>query len=102
MGGKYICQYPSDKEIVCGRGSRRLEGCSIHWRRRQRYPCKQDRCIRPTASKYGFCNLYVNKCQSKAHYHWKKLDKMLQDKQTQEALGEALNEIKMLDVTIWL
>jgi hypothetical protein len=51
---------------------------------------------------YGFCNWHVNKCHSKARYHRKKLDKMLQDEQAPEALGEALDEMRMLDVSIWL
>ena len=79
MGGKYICQYPSDKGEICGGGSTRPEGCSIHWKRRQQALCKQDGCVRPTASKYKFCNLHVNKCHSKANYHLKKLAKMLQN-----------------------
>jgi hypothetical protein len=102
MGGKYVCQHPDDEGKICGGGSTRPEGCHIHWKRRQRFLCKQDGCRRPTASKYGFCNLHVNKCHSKARYHQKKLDKMLQDGQTPEALGEVLNGMKMLDVTIWL
>ncbi|CAG8721105.1 19036_t:CDS:1, partial [Rhizophagus irregularis] len=56
MGAEYICQYLSDEGIVCGGGSMRPEGCSIHWKRRQRSLCKQDGYIRPTASKYGYCN----------------------------------------------
>jgi len=28
--GEYICQYRSDKEIVCENGSTWPEGCSIH------------------------------------------------------------------------
>ncbi len=47
------------------------------------------------ASKYGFCNLHVNKCYLKANYYQKKLDKMFQDWQTSETLGEALNRMKM-------
>ncbi|CAB4375221.1 unnamed protein product [Rhizophagus irregularis] len=93
MGGKYICQHYSNEGKVCGRGSRRPEGCSIHWKRHQRYPCKQDGCERRTKSKYGFCDWHVNKCQSKERYHQKKLDKMLQDGQTPEALEEALDKM---------
>ncbi len=51
--------------------------------------------------KYGFCNLHVNKCYSKVHYHWKKLDKMFQDWQTPEALGEALDKMKMPNAISW-
>ena len=58
-------------------------------------------CVRPTASKYGFCNLHVNKCHSKANYHRKKLDKMFQDWQTPEALGEALDRMKMPNAISW-
>ena len=79
MGGKYICQYPSDEGEICGGGSTRPEGCSIHWKRRQRPQCKQDGCVRQTASKHEFCNLHVNKYHSKEYYHQKMLDKMLQD-----------------------
>jgi hypothetical protein len=93
MGGKYICQYYSNEGEVCGRESRRPEGCSIHWKRRQRYSCKQDGCERRTKSKYEFCDWHVNKCQSKERYHRKKLDKMLQDGQTPEALEEALDKM---------
>ena len=91
--GKYICQYPSDEGIVCGNGSTRPEGCSIHWKRRQRAPCKQDGCIRPTASKYGYCNWHVSKSHSKANYHRKKMDKMSRDGQTPEALEQALDRM---------
>ena len=76
MGGKYICHYPNDKGIVCENESTQLEGCSIHWKRRQQALCKQDGYVRLTASKYEFCNLHVNKCHLKANYHQKKLDKM--------------------------
>ena len=93
MGSKYICRYLSDEGIVCGGGSTRPEGCHIHWKRRQRALCKQDGCIRPTASKYGFCNWHVNKCHSKANYHRKKMDKMFQDGQTPEALEQALDKL---------
>jgi hypothetical protein len=96
-GGKYICQHHSDEGIVCGNGSTRPEGCSIHWKRHQRHPCKHDGCIRWTASKYGFCNMHVNKCHSKAYYQRKKLNKMLQNGQTLEALEQALDKIKMSD-----
>ena len=48
------------------------------------------------ASKYEFCNLHVNKCHLKAHYHQKKLAKMLQNEQTPEALKQTLNKIKKL------
>ncbi|RGB21347.1 hypothetical protein C1646_778283 [Rhizophagus diaphanus] len=102
MGGKYVYQYPDDEGKICGEGSTRPEGCHIHWKRRQRHPCKQDGCVRQTASKYGFCSLHVNKSYSKEHYHQIKLDKMFQDRKTLEAMGEALDKIKMLDVTIWL
>jgi hypothetical protein len=97
MGSKYICQYLSDEGIVCGGGSTRPEGCHIHWKRRQRALCKQDGCIRPTASKYGFCNWHVNKCHSNAYYYRKKLNKMSQSGQTPEAMGEALDKIKRFD-----
>ena len=89
--GKYVCQYCSDKGIVCGNGSTWPEGCHIHWKRCQRAPCKQDGCVRPTASKYGFCNWHVNKCHSEVYYHQKKLDKMLQNGQTPEAMSQALD-----------
>ena len=95
--GGYICQYRSDEGIVCGNGSTRPEGCSIHWKRRQRPQCKQDGCIRRTASKHGFCNLHVNKYHSKEYYHRKKLDKMFQNGQTPEALEQALDKIKISD-----
>src|SRR3989440_8578438 len=95
--GGYICQYLSDEGIVCGNGSTRPEGCSIHWKRRQRALCKQDGCVKPTASKYGFCNLHVQKCHSKAYYQQKKLDKMLQNGQTPDALKRDLDKIKMSD-----
>ena len=91
--GKYICQYPFDEGIVCGNGSTRPEGCSIHWKRRQRAPCKQDGCIRLTASKYGYCNWHVSKSHSKANYHRKKMDKMSRDGQTPEALEQALDRM---------
>jgi hypothetical protein len=100
-GGKYICQYHSDEGVVYGNGSRRPKGCSIHWKRRQRPQCKQDGCKRRTASKYGFCNWYVNKCQSKERYHRKKLNKMLQNGQTPEALEKALNRMKMPNAISW-
>jgi len=93
MGAKYICQYLSDEGIVCGGGSTRPEGCSIHWKRRQRSLCKQDGCIRPTASKYGYCNWHVSKCYSKANYHRKKMDKIFRDGQTPEALEQALDKM---------
>ena len=100
--GKYICQYPSDEGIVCGNGSTRPEGCSIHRKKRQRPLCKQDGCVRPTASKYGYCNLHVNKSHSKAYYNRKKLNKMLQNGQTVEALEQALDKIKISDtVKCW-
>jgi hypothetical protein len=91
--GGYICQYRSDEGIVCGNGSTRPEGCSIHWKKRQRALCKQDGCIRPTASKYGYCNWHVSKCHSKANYHRKKMDKMFRDGQTPEALEQALDKM---------
>ena len=102
MGGKYVCQHPDDEGKICGGGSIRSEGCHIHWKRRQRHLCKQDGCVRRTASKYGFCSLHVNKSYSKERYHRIKLDKMFQDRKTPEAMGEALDKMKMLDVTIWL
>ncbi|GES93780.1 hypothetical protein GLOIN_2v1786063 [Rhizophagus clarus] len=80
MGGKYICHYLSDEEIECGGGNG---------------------CIRPTASKYGYCNLHVNKCQSKEKYHRKKLDKMSQNWETLEMLGEALDRMKMPNAIGW-
>ena len=100
--GEYVCQYRSDEGIVCGNGSTRPEGCSIHWKRRQRASCKQDGCVRLTASKYEFCNLHVNKCHSKANYHRKKLDKMFQNGQTLEALGQTLDKMKIPDATSWI
>ncbi|CAG8744510.1 uncharacterized protein OCT59_002579 [Rhizophagus irregularis] len=101
MGGKYICQYPSNEGIVCGNGNTRPEGCSIHWKRHQRPLCKQDGCVRPIASKYGYCNLHVNKSYSKANYHRKKLAKMLQNGQTPEALGQALDKMKKPNAISW-
>ncbi|CAG8811049.1 15993_t:CDS:1, partial [Gigaspora rosea] len=89
--------YYSDEGKVCKQGSRREEGCYIHWKRRQRSLSKQDGCRRPTASKYGFCNLHVNKCHSNAYYYQKKLDKMFQNGQTPEALKQALDKIKISD-----
>ncbi|CAG8749523.1 13766_t:CDS:2 [Rhizophagus irregularis] len=74
-----------------------MGGCHIHWKRRQRHPCKQDGCVRPIASKYGYCNWHVNKCHSNAYYHQKKLNKMFQSGQTPEAMREALDKIKSLD-----
>src|SRR5215211_5300654 len=91
--GGYICQYRSDEGIVCGEGSTRPEGCHIHWKRCRRALCKQDGCVRPTASKYGYCNLHVNKSHSKAYYYRKKLEKMLQNGQIPEALKEALDKM---------
>src|SRR3954453_22198740 len=46
--GEYICQYRSNKGMVCGNASERPEGCYIHWKRRQQALCKQDGCVRPT------------------------------------------------------
>ena len=37
--------------------------------------------------------MHVNKCHSKAYYQQKKLDKMFQDGQTPEALGQALDDL---------
>ena len=102
MGGKYVCQHPDDEGKICGGGSTRPEGCHIHWKRRQRPLCKQDGCVRPTASKYGYCNLHVNKSHSKAYYHQKKLEKMLQNGQIPEALEEALDKMKIPDATSWI
>ena len=68
MGGKYICQYHFNKGEVCERESKKPEGCYIHWKRRQQSLYKQDRCERPIASKYGFYNIYVNKCHLKVYY----------------------------------
>ncbi|PKK78504.1 hypothetical protein RhiirC2_705753 [Rhizophagus irregularis] len=63
---------------------------------------KRDGCVRPTASKYGYCNLHVNKSHSKAYYQRKKLDKIFQNGQTPEALKEALDKIKISDtVKCW-
>ncbi|GBB85386.1 hypothetical protein RclHR1_11930012 [Rhizophagus clarus] len=93
MRSKYICQYLSDEGIVCEGGSTRPEGCHIHWKRCQRALCKQDGCIRLTASKYGYCNLHVNKSHLKAYYHQKKMDKMFRDGQTPEALEQALDKL---------
>ena len=95
MGGKYICQYPDDEGEICGGESTRPEGCHIHWKRRQRYPCKQEGCVRPTASKYGFCSLHINKSYSEKRYHRKRLDKMFRNRQTPEALEQALDRMKM-------
>ncbi len=77
--GEYICQYRSNEGIVCGNRSDRPEGCYLYWKRCQRALCKQDKCRRLIASKYGFCNWHVQKCHSKAYYQRKKLDKMLQN-----------------------
>src|SRR5687768_17333164 len=100
--GEYICQYRSNEGEVCGNGSDRPEGCYIHWKRRQQPLCKQDGCVKPTASKYGYCNLHVNKSHSKVYYHRKKLEKMLQNEQIPEALEEALSKIKISDtVKCW-
>src|SRR5256885_16841821 len=100
--GEYVCQYLFDEEIVCGNGSTQPKGCHIHWKRRQQASCKQDGCVRLTASKYEFCNLHVNKSHSKAYYHRKKLEKKLQNEQTLEALKEALDKIKISDtVKCW-
>jgi hypothetical protein len=46
--------------------------------------------------------LHVNKSYSKERYHRIKLNKMFQDRKIPEAMGEALDKMKMLDVTIWL
>ena len=91
--GEYICQYRSNEGMVCGNPAQRPEGCHIHWKRLQRPLCKQDGCVRPTASKYGYCNLHVNKSHSKAYYHRKKMDKMFRDGQTPEALEQALDKL---------
>src|SRR3954453_13058622 len=100
--GEYICQYLSNEGMVCGNPAERPEGCHIHWKRRRRAPCKRDGCVRPTASKYGYCNLHVNKSHSKAYYQRKKLDKIFQNGQTPEALKEALDKIKISDtVKCW-
>src|SRR5215469_14976930 len=99
MGAEYICHYLSDEGIVCGGGSTRPEGCSIHWKRRRRAQCKQDGCIRPTASKYGFCNLHVNKCHSKANYERKKMDKICLNGQTPEAMRQALDKITLRKIS---
>ena len=40
-------------------------------------------------------------CHSNAHYHRKKLDKMFQNGQTPEALGQALNKMKIPDAISW-
>src|ERR1044071_2311595 len=93
MGAEYICQYLSDEGIICEGESTRPEGCNIHWKRCQRSLCKQDGCIRPTASKYRFCNRHVNKCHSKANYHRKKMNKMFWNGQTPEALEQALDKL---------
>jgi hypothetical protein len=79
MGGKYICQYPSNEGEVCGQGSNQPEGCYIHRKRRYRPPCKQSGCALLTASGYRFCKLHVNKCYSNEYYHRKKLEKMRQN-----------------------
>src|SRR5437868_14542055 len=102
MGGKYICQYRSNEGEICGGGSRHPEGCSIHRKRRQRPPCKHEDCIRPTASGYGFCDWHVKKYHSNEYYHRKKLDKMVQNWQTPEAMRQALDKIKISDtVECW-
>ena len=101
MGGKYICQYSSNEGIVCENESTQPEGCNIHWKRRQQALCKQDGCVRPMTSKYEFCNLHVNKCHLKANYNRKKLDKMFQDWQTPEGLGEFLDRMKMPNAISW-
>ncbi|GBB96364.1 hypothetical protein RclHR1_27370004 [Rhizophagus clarus] len=72
--------------MVCENLAERPEGCHIHWKRCQQPLCKQDEYVRLTASKYEFCNWHVNKYHLKAYYHQKKLDKMLQDGQTPEAI----------------
>ena len=95
MVSEYICQYLSDEGEICGGGSTRPEGCHIYWKRRQRALCKRNGCVRPTASKYGFCSLHVNKSYLKERYHQKKLDKMFQNGQTPEALEQALNRMKI-------
>jgi hypothetical protein len=72
MRAEFICQYISNEGNVCGRASTREEGCKIHWKRRQRNPCKY--CGKPTTSIHGMCNLHVDKYHSKTYYHRKKLN----------------------------
>jgi hypothetical protein len=97
MTAKYICQNRFDKGEVCGRGSREPEGCCFHREKRLGPLCKRPGCTKRTKSEYGFCNLHVNKCHSKAYYDRKKLDKILQNGQTSEAMREALDKMRIPD-----
>ena len=101
MDVKYICQYRFNEGEVCGQGSKKPEGCYIHWKRRQQPLCKQDGCERPMASEYGFCDWHVKKYHSNAYYHRKKLDKMFQNCQTPEAMRQALNRMKIPNAINW-
>ena len=97
MGGEYICQYRSNEGEVCEQRSRQEEGCYIHRKRRQRPLCKLIGCELPTASKHGLCKFHVNKCYLKEYYYWKKLNKIIQNKQILEALEQTLDRVKMPD-----
>ena len=39
--GFYKCPYILRSGAICNEGCYRPEGCKIHWKRRQRVPCKQ-------------------------------------------------------------
>ena len=96
MIATHLCQYLSNEGKICGRPCYLQEGCSIHWKRRQRVPCKQ--CGRATASVYGLCNLHTGKHHAKTYYYRNKLSKMAQNGQTIESLTQILDETKMLSV----
>ncbi|RHZ51239.1 hypothetical protein Glove_481g115 [Diversispora epigaea] len=72
---KYTCEYIHNTGEICGRESRRPEGCHEHWRLKKYVPCKEfNICKKFTASACGCCknilkdfmscNLIFDRCKA--------------------------------------
>ena len=57
MRGKYICEYYYNSGEICGKGCIRPEGCHVHYKAKERKPCKE--CGKLTISKSEKCPLHI-------------------------------------------
>ena len=57
MTGKYTCHYLLNSGNICNRSCMRSEGCSFHWKSKQRVSCSE--CNKPTSSISGRCPLHI-------------------------------------------
>ena len=57
MIAQYTCSYLHNSGIICGRFCTRPQGCSFHWKCKQRLPCSE--CGKPTGSASGTCKKHA-------------------------------------------